>query len=90
MSKTEAVRLLLIWSIRRWRPGANCGDCGQQRVFGFGAQYVLQEASEAGVLRSRQFAGLWLGPAALLGGDLAKVLSVLLQSRTPGMARLRA
>ncbi|MEN1680620.1 MAG: Uma2 family endonuclease [Planctomycetota bacterium] len=45
--------------------------------------FVLNEGNyeplpvgEDGVLRSRIFPGLWLDPAALLAGDLAKVLAV--------------
>ncbi|MBW4465981.1 MAG: Uma2 family endonuclease [Pegethrix bostrychoides GSE-TBD4-15B] len=35
--------------------------------------------AEAGILRSRQFSGLWLASQALLAGDLAEVLRVLQQ-----------
>ncbi len=40
-------------------------------------QFVRLDAGEDGVLRSRVFPGLWLDPAALVGGDLTKVSAVL-------------
>jgi hypothetical protein len=46
--------------------------------------FVLREGvyepltpAEDGVLRSEQFPGLWLQPAAFWAGDLAKLLAVL-------------
>jgi Uma2 family endonuclease len=42
-------------------------------------KYVPLEASAEGLLCSIIFPGLWLDPAALLVGDLAKVLAVLQQ-----------
>jgi Uma2 family endonuclease len=40
-------------------------------------EYVCIDAGHDGVHRSRVFAGLWLDVAALLRGDLARVLAVL-------------
>ena len=42
-----------------------------------GGEYVSLEADEAGVIKSRQFPGLWLAVAALLSGDMVKVLATL-------------
>ena len=38
-------------------------------------EYVSLEADAAGVIKSRQFPGLWLGVAALLSGDMVTVLA---------------
>lgn len=40
-------------------------------------QYQPQTPDEAGRLRSKLFPGLWLDPAALLAGDLAKLFAVV-------------
>jgi Uma2 family endonuclease len=42
-------------------------------------QYELMSLPADGILRSTVFPGLWLDPAALLAGDLAKVLAVVQQ-----------
>lgn len=42
-------------------------------------EYHLLGAGEDGILRSLVFPGLWLDTAALLAGDMAKVLSVIQQ-----------
>lgn len=42
-------------------------------------RYVLQEPGDDGILRSRQFAGLWLDREALLAGNMQQVLAVLQQ-----------
>jgi Uma2 family endonuclease len=42
-----------------------------------GGRYVRLRAGEDGVLRSEVFSGLWLDPAALLAGDVARVLACL-------------
>jgi Uma2 family endonuclease len=44
-----------------------------------GTQYEPLPPDAAGLLKSEVFPGLWLDPAALLGGDLARVLAVLQQ-----------
>ncbi|MEN9261626.1 MAG: Uma2 family endonuclease [Thermostichus sp. HHBFW_bins_43] len=41
--------------------------------------YQAQIPDVQGILHSQAFPGLWLDPVALLGGDMAKVLSVLQQ-----------
>lgn len=40
-------------------------------------EYVSMETDEQGIIRSQVFPGLWLDPAALLSGDMARVLAVL-------------
>ena len=40
-------------------------------------EYVLLNADERGIIRSRVFPGLWLAVSALLEGDIKTVLSVL-------------
>ncbi|PSB22250.1 Uma2 family endonuclease [Phormidesmis priestleyi ULC007] len=40
-------------------------------------EYVLLNADERGIIRSRVFPGLWLAVSALLKGDMKTVLSVL-------------
>ncbi|NER52520.1 MAG: Uma2 family endonuclease [Symploca sp. SIO1A3] len=40
-------------------------------------EYVLLEPDAAGVIKSRQFSGLWLAVTALLSGDMVKVLGTL-------------
>jgi Uma2 family endonuclease len=42
-------------------------------------QYELLEPGADGILRSTVFPGLWLDPAALVGGDTARVLAVIQQ-----------
>ncbi len=42
-------------------------------------RYVLQKPEADGILRSRQFAGLWLDREALLAGNMKQVLAVLQQ-----------
>ena len=42
-----------------------------------GGRYERLEAGSDGLLRSEVFPGLWLDPAALLAGDLRRVLEVL-------------
>ncbi len=42
-------------------------------------QYVSLSPDEDGIIRSRVFPGLWLDVAALLSGEMAKVLAVLQQ-----------
>ena len=42
-----------------------------------GGRYERLEAGANGLLRSEVFPGLWLDPAALLAGDLRRVLEVL-------------
>lgn len=42
-------------------------------------RYERQAPGEDGLLRSEVFPGLWLDPAALLAGDLARVLEVVRQ-----------
>ncbi len=42
-------------------------------------RYVLQQPEADGILRSRQFAGLWLDREALLAGNMQQVLAVLQQ-----------
>ena len=42
-------------------------------------QYERLAAGADGILRSEVFPGLWLDPAALENGDLARVLAVLQQ-----------
>jgi Uma2 family endonuclease len=50
-------------------------------------RYEPQAPDEAGLLRSRVFPGLWLDPAALLRGDLARVLEVVREGlASPGHA----
>jgi hypothetical protein len=44
-----------------------------------GGQYQRLAAGPDGVLRSDVFPGLWLDPAALVSGDLARVLAVVQQ-----------
>lgn len=48
------------------------------------AEYVLLEADEGGIIRSRVFPGLNLKVRALLDGDLAEVLAVLQQALGSG------
>ncbi len=40
-------------------------------------EYVLLQPDTEGIVRSEVFPGLWLAVPALLGGNLAQVLSVL-------------
>jgi Uma2 family endonuclease len=40
-------------------------------------RYVVMEPDEQGVLRSREFAGLWLNVEALLAGDMQRGLKTL-------------
>jgi len=40
-------------------------------------EYVLLEADEEGIVHSELFPGLWLDVAALLKGDLGRVLAVV-------------
>lgn len=40
-------------------------------------QYILLEPDEQGILRSREFVGLWLNVSALLAGDMQTVLKTL-------------
>jgi Uma2 family endonuclease len=40
-------------------------------------EYVRMQPDDSGRLESRVFPGLWLDPAALLGGDMTKVGAVL-------------
>ncbi|MCC5638040.1 Uma2 family endonuclease [Nostoc sp. CHAB 5844] len=42
-------------------------------------EYIQLESDENGIIRSQVFSGLWLERAALLAGNLAKVLEVLQQ-----------
>jgi len=42
-------------------------------------KYILLETNSEGILCSETFGGLWLAKAALLSGDLARVLTVLQQ-----------
>jgi Uma2 family endonuclease len=42
-------------------------------------RYEPLAPDEDGILKSRAFPGLWLDPAALLGGDLARVIEKLNQ-----------
>jgi Uma2 family endonuclease len=42
-------------------------------------QYERLEPGADGILRSEVFPGLWLDPAAMIGGDSARVLAVVLQ-----------
>ena len=42
-------------------------------------QYERLEPGADGILRSEVFPGLWLDPAAMIGGDSARVLAVALQ-----------
>ena len=42
-----------------------------------GGRFVELQPNGDGILRSRQFPGLWLDPAALLRGDTARLLAVL-------------
>jgi len=42
-----------------------------------GRRYRAQKPDARGILRSKVFPGLWLDPAALVRGDLARVLAVL-------------
>ncbi|NES18270.1 MAG: Uma2 family endonuclease [Symploca sp. SIO3E6] len=42
-----------------------------------GGEYVQLEADAAGVIKSRQFPGLWLAVTALLSGDMVKVLATV-------------
>lgn len=44
-----------------------------------GGDYVPLPPGEDGILRSPTFPGLWLDPAALLSGDMARVFEVLRQ-----------
>jgi Uma2 family endonuclease len=44
-----------------------------------GGRYEPLAPGPDGILRSEVFPGLWLDPAALLGGDLARVLAVVQQ-----------
>ena len=44
-----------------------------------GSDYMLLEPGSDGILRSGVFPGLWLDRAAMLGGNLARVLEVLQQ-----------
>ncbi|MEN9217652.1 MAG: Uma2 family endonuclease [Gloeomargarita sp. DG_2_bins_126] len=54
-------------------------------------QYQLQSPDAQGILRSRQFPGLWLAVPALLAGDLAQVLETLQQGiATPDHQRFVA
>ena len=39
----------------------------------------LRRVEAHGILRSGVFPGLWLDPAAMIGGDSARVLAVVLQ-----------
>jgi hypothetical protein len=48
-------------------------------VLGEDGDYRLESPDGDGIYRSRQFAGLWLDPKALLAGDLAAVLRVTQQ-----------
>jgi len=40
-------------------------------------EYARMDAGPDGIIKSEDFPGLWLDPAAMIGGDLARVLSVL-------------
>jgi Uma2 family endonuclease len=42
-------------------------------------RYEQLSPNSEGILKSEQFPGLWLDPAALLAGDMAKVIAVLQQ-----------
>lgn len=58
-------------------------------------EYRRLEPGAHGLLRSEVFPGLWLDPAALIGGDLARVLDVVRQGTASPehaafVARLRA
>jgi hypothetical protein len=44
-----------------------------------GEQYERLEPGPDGLLRSEVFPGLWLDPAAMIGGDSARVLAVVMQ-----------
>jgi hypothetical protein len=44
-----------------------------------GEQYERLEPGPDGLLRSEMFPGLWLDPAAMIGGDSARVLAVVMQ-----------
>src|SRR5262249_44311459 len=41
------------------------------------SQFERLQPDERGLLKSETFPGLWLNPAALLGGDLARVLATV-------------
>ena len=66
--RRNGVREYLVWRVRN------------RRVDWFAlreGQYVPLTPDERGVLRSEVFPGLWLDPAAMVAGDLARVLAVL-------------
>jgi Uma2 family endonuclease len=55
------------------------------------SDYVRLEPGEDGILRSETFPGLWLDPAALIGGDLRRVAEVVRQGcETPEHAAFAA
>jgi len=43
----------------------------------YNEEYVTLDPDEDGILRSRLFPGLWLDAAALINGEMAKVLAAL-------------
>lgn len=45
-------------------------------------KYVSMELGQQGILRSREFAGLWLNVRALLAGDMQTVLKILQEGMT--------
>jgi Uma2 family endonuclease len=84
--RRNGVREYLVWRVR---------DGAIDWFVLEGGEYGRLEPDASGVHRSRTFPGLWLDSAALLRGDLARVLAVLDEGiRTPEHAafvdRLRA
>ncbi len=70
MYRRCGVQEYLVWSTR------------EKRIEWFhheDGEYVPLSADTDGILKSRVFPGLWLDPAAMIAGDMAKVLAVVQQ-----------